>query len=380
MGDRVRQAWRRLAGAVNWTPPSSTEVGSVAKAGLAAGLAWWLATAVTDEPNPVLASFTAVVVVQVSVGSSIRTALERTVAVVLGVVLALAIGDALELNAIVVAVLVAGSLAFAELLLRLPRAAARQVPLSVLAVLSTLTLTPRATAGTRMVDTLLGGIVGIAISFGLPVSRARQAREVFSRLGDGLSASLKEMASGLQEPWSTEQTENWRRNARTVRERLTRDAEDAIDPGGDPVRWNIRDRPHKQLLERLQSALPRFQRAAIGVSVISRGLDDHARLTGTSHPAMPSMGLLLGSLAEAIESLGRVVLTEHGDDDFSKAVVNVNAHRARCVDAASRRARAAAEGGNSGGLEELEGEWLNYTALLVQVDRIVADLTAPLPT
>ena len=27
-----------------------------------------------------------------------------------------------------------------------------------------------------------------------------------------------------------------------------------------------------------------------------------------------------------------------------------------------------------------EGEWLNYAALLVQVDRIVGDLSAPLPT
>ena len=30
-------------------------------------------------------------------------------------------------------------------------------------------------------------------------------------------------------------------------------------------------------------------------------------------------------------------------------------------------------------LEQIEGEWLNYAALLVQVDRIVADLAAPLP-
>jgi hypothetical protein len=28
----------------------------------------------------------------------------------------------------------------------------------------------------------------------------------------------------------------------------------------------------------------------------------------------------------------------------------------------------------------LESEWLSYTAILVQVDRIVVDLSAPLPT
>ena len=30
--------------------------------------------------------------------------------------------------------------------------------------------------------------------------------------------------------------------------------------------------------------------------------------------------------------------------------------------------------------DELEGEWLGYAALLVQVDRIVVDLSAPSPT
>ncbi len=36
---------------------------------------------------------------------------------------------------------------------------------------------------------------------------------------------------------------------------------------------------------------------------------------------------------------------------------------------------------HDGGLADqpLEGEWLNYAALLVQVDRIVGDLSAPLP-
>jgi uncharacterized membrane protein YgaE (UPF0421/DUF939 family) len=136
LGDRVRRLWRRLANAVSWTRPTSTEIGTVAKSGLAAGLAWGVAQTVTGAPDPVLAPLTALVVVQVSVRSSIRTALQRTAAVVLGVLLALAVGDALDLNGLTVAVVVAASLGVAELVLRLPRAAARQVPVSLLVVLS----------------------------------------------------------------------------------------------------------------------------------------------------------------------------------------------------------------------------------------------------
>ena len=139
-----RSVW---LGAVSWTRPTSTEIGTVAKSGLAAGLSWWIARAVTDVPDPVLAPLTAVVVVQVSVRASVRTALQRSAAVVLGVLLALAIGDALELNGLTVALLVAVSLGVAQLVLRLPPSAARQVPISGLVVLSAVAASPRALAG-----------------------------------------------------------------------------------------------------------------------------------------------------------------------------------------------------------------------------------------
>ena len=57
--------------------PTSTEIGVVAKSGLAAGLSWWVAGAITDVTTPVLAPLTAIVVVQVSVRASVRTAIQR---------------------------------------------------------------------------------------------------------------------------------------------------------------------------------------------------------------------------------------------------------------------------------------------------------------
>ena len=139
-GDRLWERWRNLAWAVSWTPPTSTEVGIVLKSGLAAGLSWLVAESVTDVPAPVLAPLTAIVVVQVSVRASIMSALQRSAAVVLGVLLAIAIGDALGLNALTVAAVVVASLGFAELVLRLPRPAARQVPISALVVLAALSV------------------------------------------------------------------------------------------------------------------------------------------------------------------------------------------------------------------------------------------------
>ena len=189
----------------------------VAKSGLAAGLAWWIAQVVTDLPAPVLAPLTAVVVVQVSVRASIRTALQRSAAVVLGVVVALAIGDALGLNGITVAVLVAVSLGVAELLLRLPPAAARQVPISVLVVLTAVASSPESLGWQRALDTVLGAAVGVAVSLLMPASRVVDARQTLDRLARSLGGVLETMGAALQQPWSTEQTEDWRRTAHSAR-------------------------------------------------------------------------------------------------------------------------------------------------------------------
>jgi uncharacterized membrane protein YgaE (UPF0421/DUF939 family) len=173
---RVERLWQRVVEAVSWTRPTSTETGTVAKSGLAAGLAWAIAALVTGVSNPVLAPLTAIVVVQVSVPSSMRTAIQRSIAVVLGVLLALAIGDALDWKGFTVAVLVAVSLGVAELVLRLPPAAARQVPISGLVVLTTVSLSPQTSAWQRAVDTLIGAAVGVVVSLVLPASRLVDAR------------------------------------------------------------------------------------------------------------------------------------------------------------------------------------------------------------
>ena len=215
-GSRLRELWQRVVDTASWTRPTSTEIGVVAKSGLAAGLAWWIAGLVTGAPDPVLASLTAIVVVQVSVRSSVRKAIERSVAVVLGVLLALAIGDALDWNAVTVAILVALSLGVAELVLRLPAAAARQVPISGLVVLTAASAGAESSAWRRAVDTLIGAGVGIVVSLVLPASRLVDARQTLERLAASLGDVLETMGSGLQHTWSTDQTAEWRRTARRL--------------------------------------------------------------------------------------------------------------------------------------------------------------------
>ena len=362
---------------MSWTPPTSTEVGTVAKAAVAAGLAWGLAVTFTDVTAAVLAALTAVVIVQVNVRASVRTALQRSAAVVVGVLMALAIGDALSVNAFTVALLVGVSLALTQLVLRLPASAARQVPISVLVVLTTVAANPNQQGWQRAGEALIGATVGVVMSLALPASRLVDGRQTVQRLGDGVCEVLQSMALGLQEPWSTDQTTGWRRVSHTVRDRLVDQAREAVGDGRHAAKWNIRDRRHLKELGRYEDALPCLERTAIGVWAIARGLDDHARL-GEPHRAMPAMGALFDSLAAAIAEHVRNVLGASHDAAVVAALDDVYARRARCMQGAARRARLALETEPGDGRPEVEGEWIGYVSLLVQTDRIAADIRANL--
>jgi hypothetical protein len=156
-------------------------------------------------------------------------------------------------------------------------------------------------------------------------------------------------------------------------------ANEAVGNGRDAARWNFRDRRHVDVLARYEEVMPRLERTAIGVSVISRGLDDHAHLSATTHRAMPAMGALLLALGGAVRALVHDVLGAPESGGLAAWLAEVRGQRERCVRGASRRARLAIEHDQEAGADELEGEWLSYAALLVQVDRIVGDLSAPPP-
>jgi uncharacterized membrane protein YgaE (UPF0421/DUF939 family) len=366
-------AWVRIVERVSWTRPTSTEVGVVLKAGLAAGLSWSIARLVTDVPTPALAPLTALVTVQVSVRSSMVRAILRSAAVVLGVLMALTIGDAIGLNGLTVGLLVAASLGLAELVLRLPAWAATQVPISVLVVLATAATTKGSDAWLRAVDTLIGAAVGVVVSLAFPASRVVDARQTLGRLADGLSGVLEAMGRGLERSWSTQQTTQWRRDSRTARHRLLPQAAEAVGDGREAARWNHRDRRHSAELARYEDMMPRAERVTIGVSAIARTLDEFAGLSDEPHPPLPKMSALLVALAIAGRCSMRSALGEIDHAEMERAMSDVRARRAECTGGAVRRARLAIEGDH--GHDPAADEWLGYATVLVNVDRIVSDLT-----
>jgi len=380
LGGPLRRAWRELAERVSWTPPTRTEVVVVAKAALAAALSWWLAVLVSDVRSPVLAPLTALICVRVSVRGSVRSAIQRSAAVVLGVIGALAVGDALGLNTFTVGLLTFVSLGVAVLVLRLPRGAASQVPVTVLVVMSSLAENRGAFGWERVVDTVLGAAVGVVVSLALPSSRLADARQTLARLAETLREVLDTMGAGLHAPFDTEQTGAWRRTARVARDRLVPETRDAVGNGREAARWNIRDRRHIVELGRYEDVLPRLERTAIGVSVIARGIDDLSHHAGGVHAPMPDAGALLTALADLVRVTAAEVLDGQTDLRGDEALAELRRRREPCARAAAEHARTVpGDDGDGAAVDHRSLEWMSAAALLVQVDRLVDDLSAPLP-
>jgi hypothetical protein len=195
------------------------------------------------------------------------------------------------------------------------------------------------------------------------------------RLANVLGDELDAMGTGLADTWSTVQTAEWRHSARLARQGLVEEMTEAVGNSREAAQWNVRDRAHVAELGRYEEVMPRLERTAIGVWAIARGLEDHAQLAGGEHRRMESMGGLLTSLGNLVRMFTAEVLGDAPDGAVAGALQDVHVRRAPCARAAHRQTR------ETPGHESVgpSPEWMSYTALLVQVDRIVDDLRAPLP-
>jgi hypothetical protein len=292
------------------------------------------------------------------------------------------VGTHLTLSALSIGLLTGLSLGVAQLLLRLERQAANQVPVSLLVVMAATAAGIDDSPWDRARATVIGAAVGVAVSLALPASRVKDGRETLARLGAASADLLDQVGDALRGSWGLEQTAEWRHTARVTRQRLVGEAADAVGNSRESAQWNVRDRSHTAELARYEEALPRLERTAIGVWALARGLDDHASLVGGEHHEMPDMAALLGSVAGLVRAFTGDVLDGDGDgvgDRTGPAVASALAARETCARRAARQSLAALDSSDPAHHERPEREWMSYTALLVQLDRIIDDLRAPFP-
>jgi len=183
----------QLHGLRHWMARERDAFVQTAKAALAAALAWQFSAGVFHLYDPILASVSALVVVQVTVYQSVRRAIQYSAGIVAGMTGALAIGTYVGINVFTMCLIVLISLMIGRTL-RLG------TQVNQVAVTGLLVLAFGDHYGKwRIVDSVVGAVIGVVVNMVVaPPSFARTAAKEIADLADDLAGLCTRCAKGLR--------------------------------------------------------------------------------------------------------------------------------------------------------------------------------------
>jgi len=277
----------------------------VVKTAGAASLAWGVCLLVLPGQLPIFGTIAAILVVQPSINQSFSRALERTVGVIAGVVVAYLAGaffgvtSWLILGTILVAMLVGWAF-------RLSQSTTAQIPISALLVLTIGAQTP-GYAVERVIETAIGAAIAVVVNvIVVPPVRLKPARDSIALLGAEVANSLDDLAVLIRQP-STRQ----RRTSALVTARLLQPMElkavAAVTSAEDSLRFNPRRSAHRVNLSRDRELLAMLHVLVLRVPGMIRALDD--RYDESIHTEPTAAGLAT-EVARAAHDLRLAMRTE----------------------------------------------------------------------
>ncbi|SIN88754.1 FUSC family protein [Agromyces cerinus] len=245
----------------------------VAKASAATIAAWLIAGWLIPGPLPVFAAIAALLVVQPSVNQSFGKAIERSIGVILGVLVATAASLVFGADSwiILVTIVIAMLVAWA---LKMTPGTSNQVAISAMLVLALGSSSPEY-AVDRILETLIGAAIGIIVNtLIVPPVAVAPARRDLSLLGGELAASLDRLASALESPQTPADLQRLMVEARLMRP--MRDAADAsIATGEESLTLNPRRSAHRTELGEMRTLLERLSPIVTQVIGMTRAFFDH---------------------------------------------------------------------------------------------------------
>jgi hypothetical protein len=272
----VRERLTTLVGAARDEPVRWPQV---AKAAIATAIAWELAQTLPGKQPPVFAPLAAMLTIQVTAFESLRSAVQRTVGVVAGVLLAYGLSQLVGLHWWSIALVIFAAMALGQAL-ALGTQGSTQVPVSALLVLGLGSATT-SYAYARVLETLLGAVVGVVVSLVLvPPLHLRDSGRAVRRLAEGQAELLGEIADDLSSgAWPSPVAGRRLTVARALTGDLAR-AQEAVERVGDSVRLNPRARRARPAARLYRNELDALSHIQVQVRGIARTLADEAARAG----------------------------------------------------------------------------------------------------
>lgn len=280
----------------------------VLKSAVATIAAWLIAGWLVQGQLPVFAAIAALLVVQPSVNQSLGKAVERSIGVIMGVLIATGISLVLGQNTwiILLAVVVAMLVAWA---LKMTPGTSNQVAISALLVLALGASSPEY-AFDRVLETLIGAAIGIVVNaLIVPPVAIAPARGEVALLGGELAASVDRLAEALEHPRSPAQLETLMIEARLLRP--MRDASDAaIESGEESLTLNPRRSAHREELVQLRELLAKLSPIVTQVIGMTRAFADHYDESLHDEPTVRAIAEQLRRVAHDVRLAARVAEPE----------------------------------------------------------------------
>jgi uncharacterized membrane protein YgaE (UPF0421/DUF939 family) len=267
----------------------------VVKTSIAAVLSWLACTILLHQPLPIFAAIAALLVVQPSVNQSLFKGVERSAGVIVGVLLAYAVGALFGHSSWVVLSIIVISLLLAWLL-RLSPGSSNQIPISAMLVLAIGLQTP-GYAVNRVIETVIGAVIGLAVNAAIvPPVLIGPAHDSVQRVADALASTLRSLAAALREPQDRASIDALLAEARTLRP-LRDAALAALDRADDSLTLNPRGRRHRQVLARDRTAFVVLTVLTNTIPGMVRGVHDRYDPSLADDPVVLSIALELDRAA-----------------------------------------------------------------------------------
>lgn len=250
--------------------PQRTALLQVGKTAAAVAVTWFVAGAALRVELPIFGAIAALLVVQPNLNQTFGRAVERSLGVITGVLVALSLsllfGRPGWLLLVTVLVVLLGAWA-----VRLNPAAANQAAISALLVLALGATTPHY-ALDRILETLIGAVIGVVINLAIvPPVLLAPAHRAAADLAAELADALDRLAQAIV---TTPTGDDLLTEARSLRQRSTA-AKTALQEGRDSLAFNPRRRSLDDRLQSDDALFRRLEPVVTQVIGMTRTVHDH---------------------------------------------------------------------------------------------------------
>ncbi|MER5428239.1 FUSC family protein [Streptomyces sp. NPDC002588] len=334
----------------------------------AATVAYVVALRLSPEPAPLTAPLTALLVVQVTLFATLTNGIRRVNAVVAGVLVAIAFSLLVGLTWWSLALLILAALAVGHLV-RVDEYVP-EVAISAMLVLGVTTVGD--TAWARVVETLIGAVVGLGCNLLLPppvwIEEAGESIEGLARRVRQLLLRIGEQAAGR--PAVEQATARLHEARRLDHDIVGVDA--ALRQAEDSLRFNPRVR--EGVLHRvvLRTGLDTLEICTVVLRVLARTLTDLAKEREPAPLFETETGevveRLLSEVADAVVSFA-VLVTTHVSHNADAAEARLTAELRQAAATRDKLAQLFLER-----LQQDARQWQLHGALLTEVNRMLDEL------